>query len=486
MYCQKCGNDNRDGASFCVKCGAPLLAPETPETVETPEPEPVEAMASEAVAPESEQPQPEAEQPQPEQPAEPAEQSQKPEQPEAAQKEKKPLPKKLLIGIGIGAAVLTLAIGLCVLLFGKPTINLNNYLITEAEGYNGHGEVQIYVDWEAIEEDYGDRLEYTKEFQKENFVYNGFYEDYRAIDVVASDVYIDTEDYTGLSNGDKVAYTWDVYEGLEDIVDCKLKYSDGTYTVSGLEEIETFDAFADVEITFEGVAPNGTANLTYKGKELEPYDFYIDKSSGLSDGEVITVSLEGEPEEYADELGKIPAKMEKEYKVEGLGGFMAKLDQLSDADMESLQNKAESVYRESAEYWDEETETLNGMTYVGSYFLTNKEEDSWGYQNILYLVYQVEVRNKFTNDEGQTYDETHTIYWYLAFPDVVIDKDGKMSVDLDGYDRPWDDVEFESDIENGWGTETWYYEGYEDLDELYEEVVEEQAEDYNHEDNMQE
>ena len=94
-----------------------------------------------------------------------------------------------------------------------------------------------------------------------------------------------------LSNGDEIAYVWDVDEDFSKYIKCKIKYTDGSYGVSGLAEVETFDAFADLEVTFSGVGPDGKAELEYKGKELDSFDFGCDKEDGLSNGDTVTVSI---------------------------------------------------------------------------------------------------------------------------------------------------------------------------------------------------
>ena len=110
-------------------------------------------------------------------------------------------------------------------------------------------------------------------------------------------VSVSLEKEDGLSNGDRVKYVWNIDENqLKKYVDCKIKYSDETVDVSGLEKIKTFDPFENLTLTYSGISPNGTVAISYTGDVLDEDEFYCDTDSGLSNGDVITVYL------YSDDL----------------------------------------------------------------------------------------------------------------------------------------------------------------------------------------
>ena len=81
-------------------------------------------------------------------------------------------------------------------------------------------------------------------------------------------------------------------------MDCKIKYSDETVDVSGLEKIKTFDPFENLTLTYSGISPNGTVAISYTGDVLDENEFYCDTDSGLSNGDVITVYLNSDDMEY--------------------------------------------------------------------------------------------------------------------------------------------------------------------------------------------
>lgn len=59
-----------------------------------------------------------------------------------------------------------------------------------------------------------------------------------------------------------------------------------------LDEIEKFDAFAELNVSFEGIEPDGTAVIDYLGSDLATDDFYYDNSKGFMNGEAETDSDE--------------------------------------------------------------------------------------------------------------------------------------------------------------------------------------------------
>ena len=68
-----------------------------------------------------------------------------------------------------------------------------------------------------------------------------------------------------------------------------------------------------------------------------------------------------------------------------------------------MQSQAEDVYHsDMARSWSED-ETLVSLSYLGNYLLTSKKsnEDYWGSNNILYLVYKAQIKDTYSED-GKT------------------------------------------------------------------------------------
>ena len=457
MFCDNCGTENSRDAKFCKKCGHPLKNDEGKKDAPSAEGQ-SEVTSTPAKAGTSEK-----------------------NTNELIEKIKA-LPRKVQLGM-LGGAVLLVIIIVFALNSGK-TINMDKYITFETTGYSGYGKVNATIDWTAIEAKYGKKVSYAGELKSRAKEVSQFMS---PIDVLEASVSVAVDPNKKLSNGDAVSYTWDIPDDLNNYLNCKVKATDGTYTVSGLTELETFDAFADLEVEFSEVAPDGRVNLNYTGEELQPYDFSCDKMNGLSNGDVVTVSIsDSNMEYYAETLGKIPAESEKQYTVEGLQSYVTKFSQIDDAAMEEMKNQATDVFNaDVASRWGKD-ETLETLTYIGDYFLVVKNTAMWGYENQLYLVYKAQVHNDYTCDRG-SYNEVNDIYWYISFQNLLVSEDGKVEVDTSDYGTTYDSFEVDSGVADSWGfTKGWHYRGYESLSELYKKVVTAQADDYNHEDNVDE
>lgn len=392
------------------------------------------------------------------------------------------IPTKLLIGVG--AAVIAVIVIIVVVVNAGKTIDVNKYLTVEASGYDGYGNATVTVDWDAIEQKYGSKISFTGAARSE---FGSALSMVTPMDALQAAMVVDLDEDSNLSNGQTITYTWTVDPDLTKYLKCKVKYKDGSYTVKDLTEVGSFDAFANLDVEFSGVAPNGSANLNYTGSELSYYDFDADKLSGLSNGDVITVTIdESIIPSCAERLGKVPETNEKQYTVTGLQSYLTNLSEITDEDLAVMQQQASDVYNASvAQEWSE-TSHLENFTYLGDYLLTAKNADTWGTSNYLYLVYKVQARNEYS-DGKESYNQVNDIYWYIRFRDLMIGEDGRLVVDVTDYATPYNRYTVDSGISTGWfSTYCWYYYGYGTLEELYKEAVTANIDAYNHQDNIDE
>lgn len=460
MFCGNCGEENVGGAKFCKGCGKALNESGTDQGAKKKNSaqgnggSAVDGTGAKALKVDVSQ----------------------------LTKKIKALPKKVIVGILAGAVALIAIV--CVVNNAGRTINLNQYLTVESTGYDGYGTVSASIDWNAIEEKYGDRISFTGQAKSE---YGGLITMMTPVDAIQESVSVRLDTTSGLSNGDEISYTWEVDEELSEYVKCKIKYKDDTYSVSGLSKVETFDAFAELEVTFSGVAPYGSASINYNGSELSYYDFVCNNSNGLSNGDTIMVSIdESKLKYYAEKSGKVPETTQKEYMVEGLNRWLSNVSEINEDALLSIQQQASDVFNAYvAQNWGE-GEALDSFTYIGNYLLTIKNSDSWGSKNALYLIYKAQVKNNYTND-GKTYDKLNDIYWYISYDDLMVGLDDKLIVEVTDYNKPNDRFMIDSGISSGWWSNMqWYYNGYQTLDELYQNIVTRNLDLYNHQDNVDE
>ncbi len=390
--------------------------------------------------------------------------------------------KRIPIAVWIAAcaAVVVLIVAMGVMLHSSSTINLNKYLTIEADGSNGYGIATARIDWAAIEKKYGKKVRFTRKAKKQ-------YKDYNfitPIDVLEDYVSVELDQTSDLSNGTVVTYKWNIDKEYN--IKGNIKFKDDSYTISGLEEVGTFDAFSDLEVSFEGIAPDGQITWNYNGEKLYTGDFICDKTSGLNNGDTVTITIDDRVLDYCVEMyNSVPATMEKQYTVEGLNSYLTQLSQVDEESLKAMQQQAADVFDSYvAKEWTKEV-SLQTFTYIGDYLLVAKDEDgSWGNTNTLYLVYKVQSKIEY-KDEDKSFSKNVDGYWYISFRNLMVDGQGKLLVDVTAYDTPVDDFKVEAE-DTDWSSPRWYFSGFETLDDLYKTVVTANADVYTHEDNVDE
>ena len=414
-------------------------------------------------------------------------------------KMKKHNPAKVLAPI---AAAAVIAAGGWAFANRTPTIDVSKYMTLSADGYNTVGKLNISFDTEKLEKDYGKQITTRFKKQMKNLKDDTFglssltaslYDGYEA-DLFAETCATGSADKTkNLSNGDVVTYTWDDNsDEAEEAFGVKVKYTDITYTVSGLASVNTFDAFDGVDVEFSGISPDGRATVNSLPTAAEAQGLYytLDENSGLSNGDTVTLTVHSNRDDFSDcidKYGAMPQATEKTFTVEGLNEYVTSADTLSDSVLVSLQNQAEDVFKSYAAQRFSNGQTFKGMTYLGNYILTPKNKDSWGDKDRIVLAYQVTVHHDYTSELNTTYDADDSFFWYITFNNVSKDADGNIASGLNDYDTPTTFVKIDSGVQKysfSSSTETWEYYGYASLDSLYNAAVNQYVENYNHQDNV--
>ena len=414
-------------------------------------------------------------------------------------KMKKHNPAKVLAPI---AAVAVVAAGGWAFANRTPTIDVSKYMTLSADGYNTVGKLNISFDTEKLEKDYGKQI--TTRFKKQmknlkddtyglSSLTASLYDGYET-DLFAETCATGSADKTkNLSNGDVVTYTWDDNsDEAEEAFGVKVKYTDITYTVSGLASVNTFDAFDGVDVEFSGISPDGRATVNSLPTAAEAQGLYytLDENSGLSNGDTVTLTVHSNRDDFRDcidKYGAMPQATEKTFTVEGLNEYVTSADTLSDSVLVSLQNQAEDVFKSYAAQRFSNGQTFKGMTYLGNYILTPKNKDSWGDKDRIVLAYQVTVHHDYTSELNTTYDADDSFFWYITFNNVSKDANDNIASGLNDYDTPTTFVKIDSGVQKysfSSSTETWEYYGYASLDSLYNAAVNQYVENYNHQDNV--
>ena len=365
---------------------------------------------------------------------------------------------------GIIGACVALVLVLLIALH-KPTVNLNDYLKVTYGGYDGGGVAYTEIDWNSMKEDFENKISYKRGMAQTGGM--------TPIDIIMEYTNANIEGKNEkLSNGDKVSYTWKVdKDAIAKLIKCKIKYSDGSKKVSGLKEMELFDPFKNLKVTFSGVEPNGEADIEYNGDMLSEYDFTCDKTSGLKNGDKIKISLTEDAGYYVDQYNKAPSVLEKEYKVKNLGKYLSKIKEVDTDGMNSARAKAQKSISDMVDYWSEDV-TLDKVSYAGDYLQVAKDSDDYT-KNYYGVIYQINAH--IQPDGGQRKDVVS--YYSMKFENVIVGGDGKCEIDLDEYDVPYDDFSVEvtsGDLSSG----SYSFDGYQTLEELKKNYVDEVADEF--------
>lgn len=422
MFCPNCGSENEANARVCSKCGTPLGVEVSPV--------------------------------------------------------KKPTMSKKTMGILAGGAIVVVVL-LFMLINSMNTINLNKYLIFEQSGVNGYGKVSIYFDDEKFVEDNGSKFKLSKAGKKQLSKDLGFDTkelaeyledytgDYIADSFILYGVDVDYDHSASFSNGDTVEYTIELDEDELKYLDCKIKYKGGTYKFKDLEEVKTMDYFENLEVSFDGISPNGgsihfdTSNIP---SELSKISYTIENAeyNRMSNGDVFTVVLDDiSIQNNVEKNGYAPSEKTKEFTVSGLKELVTEVGQLNDDAINYMIGEAEDYMTAyAAKRWNDETEELVSLEHTGTWVLSPKKGTS---NNFVFLTFDLTIH---MNDESFDFDKTETFTWYVGFSDVFI-ADNEVNFDssnLKAADYYGDRVEYCKDGSDSCWYDRFYYYGYKNND----------------------
>lgn len=381
MICNKCGTENLDNSRFCENCGQALTKEEgIIQNTTVNECQNVEGTTV---------------------------------------NKKRNLVRNIIIGVAAGttAVIILIVILIGVFVNNVQTINLDKYVTVEESGYDGYGKATVKIDWDAIEDKYGDKLSYTKKAKKE---YSSVLNYMEPIDLLKLCVSINLDETTGLSNGDDINYTWTLSENINEYFQYEIKAKNGEYIVKNLEKVGEFDPFENLEVYFEGVSENATIKYEYTGTEFGYYDFECSKNYDLSNGDVVIISIDdANTEYYINKFGMIPEKYQMEYEVSGLDEYIGSYSDIDDETIKYIQLESEDmIYSYVANEYSSGSE-LSDLKYEGYIFAcyneSNKDENN---NNKLYCIYSGCVYN--SNDKF----EPTIVYFPVSYSSILKQKDG--------------------------------------------------------------
>ena len=350
---------------------------------------------------------------------------------------------------------------------GTKEVNLSNYIVFNATGYDTYGTAECWFDEEAYikdidaifaEKDIWNEKKYSQEQME---MADGLHLSYFT-PVMAKN--------SGLSNGDQVKVTTEYTADQYKSIGIKLTGGNESYEVSGLEPLQDFDPFADLQVTFNGISPLCTAALSGTREDLT---YTVSQDVGLSLGDSITVTVGYDNGQdfsgFTEATGLVPTITEKSYVVENVPHYPKNIAEIPD-NMKMKMDKAarDSIKNMEETDWDGYYE-LSGVDFLGYYYVTPKRINL--YQETDYKLYMV-YRIKVVLENGDPYE----FYNYWCFKDISILPDGTCTCNLDDYEFCEDKVRIidatPKATRNGgtpWGHE--YYRGYKSLDAIFNQQI---------------
>lgn len=370
--------------------------------------------------------------------------------------------RKLRIIIGVMLACLLTGCG-------KKKIDIMEDLTVSFEGYDGYGTAKLENEylWEA------------KAFEAAGIEsIDGFDSLGNALNIELAVQYELAPD-SGLSNGDQVIVKASISDTMLEGYDFELlSKGERTFTVSGLKETQEVDLFENVDIEFSGIAPYAKAQIVASNTDsyLGVNRYTLDKESNLKAGESVILSVEYD-EEKLHMAGYKAIEDKKEFVVPELDKYVASIDEIPQDTLDKMTKQLEdALHAQVANAWVEK-DTLKSIEYVGSYLLRPKENQVVFENNILYNIYKVSVENS---------ENTFEFYTYCRFKDIIVLADGTCSVDLTNYTMPTGSAFFGMTSGEAFQKGSYYYNGYEETDSLFNNCVTKNIEQYEYESTVTE
>lgn len=394
---------------------------------------------------------------------------------------KKPLKKgKIILAVIALLAIIAAGfVGTKAYLKKDRVINLNDYVEIKLEGSEHYGTVTYSYDLAKFEKDYGKKLDNKKKLKEYSYV--------DATDMIFELCISGSFDKNdNLSNGDKVKYSWNCDDKLvKHIFGYTLKYSDIEYEVKDLPDTKDIDVFENIKVEYAGTEPFGKArvvNENSSSSRLYNMQYSIDKDTDLSNGDTVTVTFNNaDRDDIVELIGGTPKETTKEFKVEGLSYYAKTYDEIPESTKEKMLDASINKIRENVAEYGEHTSYVSA-TYEGNYFFRLKEKSNYYDNNLVYMIYAVTAN---INNPDENLNKTEVYYTSVEFKDVLIDSEGKATVDCDDIKLPIKNATFNYYEENSQYT-TYTFDGYNDIAEAFNAIIGYNYERYEYDDNIEE
>lgn len=329
-----------------------------------------------------------------------------------------------LISFTVGiVCTLIIAIAVIAIILAQPvTIHLDQLVVVDFTGYDTVGSATVHIDYENYDQQLGEALKIDQEDLYSSLKYS--------ICTDAFQLSLDKE--SNLSNGDEV--TVKIEYDNESVEDFKIRFSgdDVTFVVEGLEELQAIDPYEGLEVSFDGISPDGYIDYYYNGisSYVSEDNFIVDKSTDLKNGDIVTISVEPYNERLAAQNGYQLIETSKTFMVEGLDEYLQTASAIPKEFLEYAKEEAQDTINAyvAREYNDECP--LTSIEYAGYIFNVAKEGEDASKFNELYIIY----RGIVSHNENEFHETM--VYYPVLYSNLLL-IDGQVQSDreseIQGY-----------------------------------------------------
>ena len=271
-------------------------------------------------------------------------------------------------------------------------------------------------------------------------------------------------DGTNLKNGDIVTIT--VAEGYMSYctaLGIMPKDLTKAYTVEGLQELTTFDAFEGLKVTFSGNAPYGTVSLDDKATKYDELGFTRTDYNKVSNGDEITIEVY-DVERVIKKYNVIPETTTKTYVVSGLDTLVMEYADVPEETWTEIYEQWRTYLLENMTADWETPEALKDVKYIGRAMgKTASENPSLQGSSPIYttLFYEVTVE--------QPEQEAFQCYYTIQLSNLKQKTDG--SYVYEKYSEPGSFSGWFGATGDTFTKDNLTYIGYETFNAVYEAVI---------------
>ncbi len=320
--------------------------------------------------------------------------------------------KKLVILIAALLAVLMLLNGF----LKRPTkVDWSKYITVNVTGVDSRGTAELTVDWNGL---------------------LGSVSSSRRGALRGTSITLDQEEL--LNNGDEITVTFHYDPSSFERSRLKVKEDTTIVKVKGLKKANPVDAFADLEVTFQGLDGFGTAVVTNHSEDafIRSMAFSVEENQNLSNGQSVLVTVSYDQQQADDKQIAVP-ESSRTYTVSGLGTLVTSVGDLTEDVLEALDAQCRDYittnlgsesnrlnYNHIRGYYCNTTPKLQSVELEQTYLCSRKEVSSErDLNNFVTCVYKIQAVDD-RNPDGCTF------YYGVSYPDLKKAPDGTITVDL--------------------------------------------------------